>query len=145
MIHIFLDFSKRGITAPDQARPSNEPRGNIGKARELGYESVRAPAGYFYMSSFMSVRRRFVHTTNSVEGFFATLKRGIDAVNYHVGRQHRLHLHRYLSEFDFRYNAREGFGCRAPGFSDQTGWRKEIDVPGFVKKKDGNIVNTKKP
>jgi transposase-like protein len=43
-------------------------------------------------------------STNTVEGYFATLKRGIDGVYHHVGRQH---LHRYLSEFDFRYNARE--------------------------------------
>jgi len=43
-------------------------------------------------------------TTNTVEGFFATLKRGINGVYHHVGKQH---LHRYLTEFDFRYNARE--------------------------------------
>jgi transposase-like protein len=43
-------------------------------------------------------------TTNSVEGYFATLKRGINGVYHHVGQNH---LHRYLSEFDFRYNARE--------------------------------------
>lgn len=43
-------------------------------------------------------------TTNAVEGYFANLKRGINGVYHHVGRQH---LHRYLSEFDFRYNARD--------------------------------------
>jgi transposase-like protein len=43
-------------------------------------------------------------TTNTVEGYFATLKRGIDGVYHHVSRQH---LNRYLSEFDFRYNSRE--------------------------------------
>lgn len=43
-------------------------------------------------------------TTNTVEGYFATLKRGINGVYHHVGRKH---LHRYLSEFDFRYNARK--------------------------------------
>jgi len=43
-------------------------------------------------------------TTNTVEGYFATLKRGINGVYHHVGKQH---LHRYLSEFDFRYNARK--------------------------------------
>jgi transposase-like protein len=43
-------------------------------------------------------------TTNTVEGFFSILKRGINGVYHHVGRKH---LHRYLSEFDFRYNARE--------------------------------------
>jgi transposase-like protein len=43
-------------------------------------------------------------TTNTVEGFFSLLKRGINGVYHHVGRKH---LHRYLSEFDFRYNNRE--------------------------------------
>ena len=42
-------------------------------------------------------------TTNGVEGFFSILKRGINGVYHHVGKQH---LHRYLSEFDFRYNSR---------------------------------------
>jgi hypothetical protein len=35
-------------------------------------------------------------TTNTVEGFFGILKRGINGVYHHVGAQH---LHRYLSEF----------------------------------------------
>jgi transposase-like protein len=43
-------------------------------------------------------------TTNSIEGYFAILKRGIIGVYHHVGKQH---LHRYLSEFDFRYNSRK--------------------------------------
>lgn len=34
-------------------------------------------------------------TTNTVEGYFATLKRGINGVYHHVGKQH---LHRYLEE-----------------------------------------------
>jgi transposase-like protein len=43
-------------------------------------------------------------STNAVEGYFANLRRGIDGVYHHVGKHH---LHRYLSEFDFRYNSRE--------------------------------------
>jgi len=43
-------------------------------------------------------------TTNTVEGYFSILKRGINGVYHHVGRKH---LHRYLSEFDFRYNERK--------------------------------------
>ena len=43
-------------------------------------------------------------TTNSVESYFAILKRGIHGVYHHVSK---MHLHRYLSEFDFRYNARD--------------------------------------
>lgn len=43
-------------------------------------------------------------STNTVEGYFSILKRGINGVYHHVGKHH---LHRYLSEFDFRYNSRE--------------------------------------
>jgi transposase-like protein len=41
--------------------------------------------------------------TNTVEGYFGLLKRGVMGT-YHHWSYH--HLHRYLSEFDFRYNAR---------------------------------------
>lgn len=42
-------------------------------------------------------------STNTIEGYFSILNRGINGVYHHVGKQH---LHRYLSEFDFRYNSR---------------------------------------
>lgn len=42
-------------------------------------------------------------TTNTVESLFAVLKRGITGI-YHNVSEH--HLHRYLSEFDHRANAR---------------------------------------
>lgn len=45
---------------------------------------------------------RRVHT-NTVEGYFSLLKRGVVGTFHHVSKQH---LHRYISEFDFRYNAR---------------------------------------
>lgn len=43
-------------------------------------------------------------TTNTVEGYFSLLKRGITGVYHHVSKKH---LHRYLGEFDYRYNARQ--------------------------------------
>ena len=45
--------------------------------------------------------------TNTVENYFSILKRGITGVYQHVSQQH---LKRYLGEFDFRYNEREGLG-----------------------------------
>lgn len=41
--------------------------------------------------------------TNTVEGYFSILKRGITGIYHHVSQQH---LKRYLAEFDFRYNER---------------------------------------
>jgi transposase-like protein len=45
--------------------------------------------------------------TNTAEGFFSILKRGIYGVYQHVSA---LHLHRYTTEFDFRYNHRAKLG-----------------------------------
>ncbi len=45
--------------------------------------------------------------TNAVEGYFATLKRGIYGTYHHVSPQY---LKRYLAEFDFRYNERSALG-----------------------------------
>lgn len=42
--------------------------------------------------------------TNTVEGFFSILKRGITGTYYHLSAEH---LHRYCVEFDFRYNTRK--------------------------------------
>lgn len=44
-----------------------------------------------------------VHT-NTVEGYFSIFKRGMKGVYQHCKEKH---LHRYLAEFDFRYNARK--------------------------------------
>lgn len=43
-------------------------------------------------------------TTNTVEGYFGIVKRGIDGIYHHVGKQY---LDQYLREFDFRYNVRK--------------------------------------
>lgn len=43
-------------------------------------------------------------STNTIEGYFSILKRGINGVYHQVGKRH---LHRYLAEFDFRYNSRK--------------------------------------
>jgi transposase-like protein len=41
--------------------------------------------------------------TNTIEGFFSVFKRGMTGVYQHCDWKH---LHRYLAEFDFRYNNR---------------------------------------
>jgi len=60
--------------------------------------------------------------TNTVEGFFSILKRGIIGTFHHVSKQH---LDRYLSEFDFRYNSRD----------TDDGDRAELAVKGVVGKR----------
>ena len=49
---------------------------------------------------------RTVHT-NTVENVFSVFKRGMRGVYQHCDEKH---LHRYLAEFDFRYNRRTALG-----------------------------------
>jgi len=44
---------------------------------------------------------------NTAEGFFGLFKRGFRGIYQHCGEKH---LHRYLSEYDFRYNHRMALG-----------------------------------
>jgi transposase-like protein len=46
--------------------------------------------------------------SNTVEGCFSIFKRGMKGIYQHCGEQH---LHRYLAEYEFRYNNREALGC----------------------------------
>jgi len=65
-----------------------------------------------------------VHS-NTVENVFSVFKRGMVGVYQHCGEQH---LHRYLSEFEFRYNRRAKLG-----FTD--GMRAHDAVRGAVGKR----------
>lgn len=49
----------------------------------------------------------FVIHTNTVEGYYSVFKRGMKGVYQHCKEKH---LHRYLAEFDFRYNNRVRLG-----------------------------------
>jgi transposase-like protein len=49
-------------------------------------------------------------TTNTVEGYFSIVKRGMHGVYQHCSEKH---LPRYLAEFDFRYSNRIALGVDA--------------------------------
>jgi len=68
--------------------------------------------------------RGIVHT-NTVEGYFSVFKRGMKGVYQHCAKKH---LHRYLAEFDFRYNNRIRLGV------DDTA-RAENALKGIVGKR----------
>jgi hypothetical protein len=65
-----------------------------------------------------------VHT-NTLEGFFSVLKRGLVGTYQHVDKKH---LDRYLAEFDFRQNTRAKLGI-----DDQQ--RADIALKGFAGKR----------
>lgn len=63
--------------------------------------------------------------TNTVEGYFSIFKRGMKGVYQHCSEKH---LHRYLAEFDFRYNHRSALGT-------DDGERATVALSGFVGKR----------
>lgn len=61
-------------------------------------------------------------STNTVESSFALIKRGIYGNFHHVSKKH---LHRYLAEFDFRWNMRKDKdGDRVLQSLRQTEWKR---------------------
>jgi transposase-like protein len=54
--------------------------------------------------------------SNTVEGYFAILKRGVYGTFHHVSEAH---LHRYLAEFDFRYSNRSALGVNDTDRTDE--------------------------
>ena len=56
---------------------------------------------------YVDVANDAIHS-NTVEGYFSIFKRGMRGIYQHCGEQH---LHRYLAEFEFRYNNRAALGC----------------------------------
>jgi transposase-like protein len=56
-------------------------------------------------------------TTNTVEGFFSILKRGLNGTYHYVSEAH---LQRYVNEFSFRYNNRAALGVSDQERADNT-------------------------
>jgi transposase-like protein len=68
--------------------------GGIGDHFDGGHETVK--------HSVREYARGDV-TTNTVEGFFSVVKRGLNGIYHSVSKEH---LHRYLAEYEFRHNNR---------------------------------------
>ncbi len=68
--------------------------------------------GYQYASHETVIHKHHEYvrgdvTTNTIEGYFSIFKRGMKGIYQHCSEKH---LHRYLAEYDFRYNNRERLG-----------------------------------
>src|SRR3954470_1764643 len=71
--------------------------------RKIGREFAEHGAVHHYNEEYV----RGDVTTNTVEGAFSIFKRGMRGVYQHCAEKH---LHRYLAEFEFRYNNRTALG-----------------------------------
>ncbi|MEP0313240.1 IS1595 family transposase [Hyphomonas sp.] len=90
----------------DESRLYNDVAGNF-----HAHETVKHSAGEYvrYDDGFS------IHS-NTVENVFSILKRGMTGVYQHCAEKH---LHRYLAEFDFRYNNRIALGVNDTMRTDQ--------------------------
>jgi transposase-like protein len=78
--------------------------------RKIGREFRQHGTTVHAAFNYVDLNDRTIHT-NTVEGAFSIFKRGMRGVYQHCAEHH---LHRYLAEFEFRYNTRT-----ANGFDDR--------------------------
>ena len=109
LVHKNLDYKARLVT--DDARYYY-----VAGKQQPSHKTIRHSIGEYV--------RGEVHT-NTIESFFSVFKRGMKGTYQHCGEQH---LHRYLAEFDYRYNNRTALGV-----DDAT--RMEKSVAGIVGKR----------
>lgn len=82
-----------------------EPGSTVYTDDNKGYKRI-AKSGYRHDLVNHS-RREYARgevSTNTVEGFFSILKRGVYGTFHSISKHH---MHRYLAEFEFRYNHRD--------------------------------------
>jgi transposase-like protein len=101
------------VERADKKTVADIVHGNIDREARLMTDESRLYGKELEVKSHERVRHRakeYVRgdvTTNSVEGYFSIFKRGMKGVYQHCSEKH---LHRYLAEFDFRYNNRTAQG-----------------------------------
>jgi transposase-like protein len=115
------------VPVADKATVTKIVRGNIARESRLHTDESRLYSG---SDDHFSAHKTVTHTakeyarrdvymiddetfgsesvhTNSAEGYFSIFKRGMKGIYQHCDEKH---LHRYLAEFDFRYNHRVRLG-----------------------------------
>jgi transposase-like protein len=92
-----LQAAVREIVDPENSRLITDEKGwwiKVGRDFAWGHDRVNHRNHEYVLGDI---------TTNTIEGFFSLVKRGIYGTFHSVSKKH---LHRYLAEFDFRYNNR---------------------------------------
>lgn len=87
------NIAKEARVATDEAVQYNDMKWHASEHQALRHAIEEWARGEFH--------------TNTVEGYFSIFKRGMKGVYQHCSEKH---LHRYLAEFDFRYNNRSARG-----------------------------------
>ena len=74
--------------------------------RKIGRDFAEHGTTTHAANQYVDANDRTIHT-NTVEGAFSIFKRGMRGVYQHCAEHH---LHRYLAEYEFRYNTRQANG-----------------------------------
>jgi hypothetical protein len=96
----------RILASPLDSRGGDTARGGDSDHRFLKDHLAAHGATSHGKGQYVNLEDRSIHS-NTVEGYFSTFKRGMKRVHQFFGKQH---LHRYLAEFEFRYNNRVAHG-----------------------------------
>ena len=90
---IVANVSRKSTLMTDESRIYTELGEEFGAHRTVNHSKNEYVRGAVY--------------TNTIENLWSVFKRGMVGVYQHCGEAH---LHRYLAEFDFRYNRRSALG-----------------------------------
>jgi transposase-like protein len=91
-----LKSAIRENVSPDSIVMTDNFSGYKGLDKEYKEHGVISHSTHKYVDGI-------IHT-NTIEGFWSLLKRGIVGIYHHVSKEH---LHRYCEEFEYRYNSRK--------------------------------------
>jgi transposase-like protein len=106
-----MSFHVRGTAAADllpviKVHVSPNARVVTDEAGQYNRLGMHFAKHYFVTHGTGEYGRGEIHT-NTVEGYYSVFKRGMVGIYQHCSVHH---LHRYVAEFDFRYNNRVRFG-----------------------------------
>lgn len=123
-----VDDLKAGTLAPilreNIAKEARLMTDEAAQYKLLGREFSEHGVVHHGKGEYVSRNDDTIHT-NTIEGYFSIFKRGMKGVYQHCGKQH---LHRYVAEFEFRYNNRSANGVED---SDRT----KVTLRGTVGKR----------
>jgi len=101
------------VPTADKFTVMNIVRSNVARSAKLATDESRLYVDIGHVAEHGSVKHTagqyvngWVHT-NTLEGYFSIFKRGMRGIYQHCSEKH---LHRYLAEYDFRYNTRAKLG-----------------------------------
>lgn len=83
------------------------PNWQAGQYRNLGASFAAHGFTRHGAGQYVDYDNPIIHT-NTIESAFSIFKRGMKGIYQHCQKKH---LHRYVAEFEFRYNNREKLGC----------------------------------